>query len=118
PCGSGKKYKRCCMSRDLAARLQQIYGARTAERPAPAPSRPAPAPPTAFRPWGVAGSNQLPRDRDALRAWADKHGVTPLLQRPLLRAYQIETFSPEIHKYLLRNPELRVEDLLLDPGGA
>lgn len=49
PCGSGKKYKRCCALADEAARSQDLAGA-----PGAGPMPPLSSPNT-WKSWGVSG---------------------------------------------------------------
>jgi hypothetical protein len=74
-CGSGKKYKHCCLEKDdkkaaaaraKAAKAEQAPAAPPEDAPAPAPAAKAPKPKT-DQPWKVGGSSStrgfVPRAR-------------------------------------------------------
>ena len=94
PCGSGKKYKRCCMDKE-PPRLLPTQAA-PAEPAAPPPPDPEPAAPawTADEP----EPDPPPRPRDEWDEWYDRYRVSSLAGRlDMLRALLAEDHAPEFY---------------------
>jgi hypothetical protein len=60
PCGSGRKYKQCCLEKDDAT-VREARAKAIAEAPAPAADAPAAAPPKpkhqTYQPWKKSATN-------------------------------------------------------------
>jgi len=91
PCGSGKKYKRCCLGQEPPKPLS------TQARPStPAPSSHSPATPA----WASADSDPEPppRPRDEWDDWHDRYRVSSFAGKlDMLRAILAENHPPEFY---------------------
>src|SRR4051794_33256822 len=93
PCGSGRKFKHCCIGKGIDWEARQAPGAR--RLPAPAAPRPGPAPPPGFAALGPhrvvdARLQEIARASPGPAAWKDLVGrlseATPAGER--MRAYR------------------------------
>ena len=97
PCGSGKKYKRCCQGKEPPKPLSTQA---RASRPSPPSRRPAtPAPP--------------PRPRDEWDDWYDRYRVSSFAGKlDMLRAVLVENHPPEFYA------DIELVNVILELPGA